>query len=308
MHKDHRDKFEVIAFHETSAKDFAQLDKELEQVKQQHWHGKDLPFPILLDSTGETIKTYGPTGYPTTILIDPEGTLVGEASAKTLEEKLPPIPMSVRIARALDRGIYLLINDVPLQMVIEQILPSQAQIPLRVDADAAKQAGVSLDTMIKVSLNTEVSLQSALNLLLEPHGLTYEVRDEGIVVVPAKSGARTAEPPSEPQKFAAARIERALAEKKLSFDFKDKPLQEVLEVFAESTGESFLLDLAARTAGKLDPRQAVSGTANDLPARQALAEVLKSVGLSFAVCHEVVVILPAAAPQSAKPSSSTEKQ
>ena len=77
-HKDHRDRFEVIAFHDASVKDFKELDQKLTTVKKTYWDGKDLPFPILIDATGKTVKDYGITGFPTTILIDPDGKLVGQ--------------------------------------------------------------------------------------------------------------------------------------------------------------------------------------------------------------------------------------
>ena len=98
-HEKHRDKFEIIAFHDGTVSDFPELDKKLESIKKSVWAGKDLPFPILLDSTGETIKTYDIHSFPTTILIDPEGKLVGEAGEDLLESKLPKLPAAVRAAR-----------------------------------------------------------------------------------------------------------------------------------------------------------------------------------------------------------------
>jgi hypothetical protein len=106
-HAKDRDKFEIIAFHDGTVKDFPELDKKLESIKKSLWAGKDLPFPILLDSSGETIKTYDIHAFPTTILIDPEGKLVGEADESALEAKLPKLPSNVRFARALDRTEWL---------------------------------------------------------------------------------------------------------------------------------------------------------------------------------------------------------
>ena len=90
-HKDHRDKFEILAFHVEFAKDFADYDKKMQNVKKNLWQGKDLPFPVLLDATKQTIEAFGITAFPTTILIDPEGKLVGEVGEEELEKKLPPI-------------------------------------------------------------------------------------------------------------------------------------------------------------------------------------------------------------------------
>ena len=99
-HEKHRDKFEIIAFHDGRVKDFPELDKKLESIKKSVWGGKDLPFPILLDASGETIKTFGIDKFPTTILIDPEGKLVGEAGEDALEAKLPKLPAAVRVPRS----------------------------------------------------------------------------------------------------------------------------------------------------------------------------------------------------------------
>lgn len=93
-HKDQRDRFEVLAIHDTSMKEFASLDAELKKLKEKRWDGKDLPFPILLDSSGETMEAYKVQALPTTVLIDPDGKIaqveVGHRGriTKTLEAKL----------------------------------------------------------------------------------------------------------------------------------------------------------------------------------------------------------------------------
>lgn len=87
-HEDQRDEFEILAFHDESAKDFAELDVKLKPITDRIWKGKHLPFPILLDSTGETVKLYGIEGFPTLVLIDPEGRIVGQGGEEMLEEVL----------------------------------------------------------------------------------------------------------------------------------------------------------------------------------------------------------------------------
>src|SRR5205823_2394235 len=88
-----RDKFEIIAFHDSavhgpSVKNFEQLDEKLKSAKEWYWRGRDLPFPVLLDSTGKTMKDFGIPGLPMMILIDPEGKVVGLARQEELEAKL----------------------------------------------------------------------------------------------------------------------------------------------------------------------------------------------------------------------------
>jgi hypothetical protein len=87
-HKDKRDQFEILAFHDASVKNFQELDKHLKSIILSKWNGKMLPFPILLDSTRTTIKNYGINSFPTLILIDPKGRVVPGGDEQELAEKL----------------------------------------------------------------------------------------------------------------------------------------------------------------------------------------------------------------------------
>lgn len=87
-HKDQRDRFEILAFHDARAKTFEELDGKLEPIIKDKWGGKALPFPILLDPSGDTIKDWGIRAFPTMILIDPEGKLVKGGGEKELEAAL----------------------------------------------------------------------------------------------------------------------------------------------------------------------------------------------------------------------------
>ena len=73
-----------------------QLDEKLAGFKADAWAGKDLPFPVILASgkrlgtgenapRGDLAKAYGVQGYPTTILIDREGKVVGRFHARDLK-------------------------------------------------------------------------------------------------------------------------------------------------------------------------------------------------------------------------------
>lgn len=84
--EDRRDAFEIIAFHNSGRPTFEALDPDLASCKTKHWKGRDLPFPILLDSTGDTTRELGVRSYPTVLLINPEGKLVrGNESKLRLE-------------------------------------------------------------------------------------------------------------------------------------------------------------------------------------------------------------------------------
>ncbi|MDH3591523.1 MAG: redoxin domain-containing protein, partial [Planctomycetota bacterium] len=83
-----RDRFVVLAFHDATVKNFAELDEKLEPIRKKRWGGKALPFPILLDPTRATIKAFGISAYPTNMLIDPAGRVVKGNAEKNLEQKL----------------------------------------------------------------------------------------------------------------------------------------------------------------------------------------------------------------------------
>ena len=45
-------------------------------------------FPLLFDGSGKTHKAWGVESYPTMLLIDPSGKLVGPASLEDLKKSL----------------------------------------------------------------------------------------------------------------------------------------------------------------------------------------------------------------------------
>lgn len=94
-YKDLRDRFEILAFHDKSAPSFQSLDPRLKELSEKHWKGAVPAFPILLDASGETVRSYGIRAFPTSLLIDPDGRLVtGNAAAEKLAEKLQEIRKS----------------------------------------------------------------------------------------------------------------------------------------------------------------------------------------------------------------------
>ncbi len=87
-HADKRDRFELVAFHDATGQNFAELDAKLVEIRKKYWGGKKLPFPVLLDKTGATIKDWDIMSFPTQVLIDPQGRLLGLANLETLERAL----------------------------------------------------------------------------------------------------------------------------------------------------------------------------------------------------------------------------
>lgn len=88
QHPELRNKFEILAIHESnSIKTFKELDEKNAKTEEEIWKGK-LPFPVLIDKDGKTVERYGIFAYPTLVLIDPDGKIVKGASLELLKEKL----------------------------------------------------------------------------------------------------------------------------------------------------------------------------------------------------------------------------
>jgi hypothetical protein len=286
-HKKDRDKFEILAFHDGTVKDFKELDQKTKGPREKYWNGRDLPFPVLLDATGQTIKDWGVRAFPTTLLIDPDGKLVGKAGEEELEKKLPPLPMSVRVAKGLDRNVGFSIEDPTLDGVCK-VLSRMGRVPVRLDEENLKAAGLRPDSLVPFTMAGSVSLRSWLALFLEADGLIYEQDDKGLVIRKGKPGAPSPSP-SRVQLSCARRIEKVL-DQKISFDFKEKPLAETARFFESKTQENFVLSPCDRKAGTLDPKMLVSGSAKDVPLREALTKLLGPLGVDYTIRDEVIVL------------------
>jgi AhpC/TSA family len=290
LHDKDRDKFEILAFHDGTVKDFKDLDSKVGRVRDLYWKGHDLPFPILLDATGKTIKDYDVHAFPTTILIDPQGKLVGEATEEQLEAKLTPVPLAARLARAMDKNVNFFFDDPTLTQAM-RMLSAQARVPIRLESKGLKTAAVDPDAKIPFKMSGMVSLRSALDLTLDGLNLDYLQDEKGILITARKTGAARTPDLSGLQRDCARRIDKVL-DGKVSFDFKDKPLEEVAQHFERLTNENFVLEPSARRAGLLDPKTTVTGSAKDLPLREGLRKLLEPVGIGFVVRDEVVALAP----------------
>ncbi len=290
-YREHRDKFEIIALHDTTAKDFDELDRKLAKTKENLWGGKNLPFPVLLDATGTTLKEFGVFMFPTQVLIDPNGTLVGMVSGtEALEEKLPPLSIATRLARALDRQVFCNVDDTPLSDAVKR-LSEAARVPIRLDEDALLKAGIAPGAVVPLTLGGRLSLRSWLNVLLDAPKLTFTRGDEALVITPRAPGQDPPLQDSDPQRRCAKRLDALLGDN-VEFDFKEATLADIVKQLERTTGESFILDPAARHADRLNPGTKLSGADAGRPLGEALKELLRPAQLTYLIRDELVLLTP----------------
>ena len=284
---DDRDKFVFLAFHDPHAKDFAELDQKLAPIVRDTWGGRELPFPILLDATGETVKEYGIRSWPTTILIDPAGNVV-RGTEESLRKHLPEVPMARRVPLALDRQVSVGFTDATKLNKFVEFLGQQAHLPIKFDEPALASAGITQEALIPLGMSGQVSLRSWLELGLQSLGLVAVPGPDGLIVTTPRADAPLRPEPTSAQRRVAERIGRKL-DTPASFDFLDKSLTEIVSHFEEQTGESFVLSPADRIAGRLDPKATITGKAEGVPLREGLKTLLSPLGIEAVVRDEVVI-------------------
>ncbi|MCE9584947.1 MAG: redoxin domain-containing protein [Planctomycetes bacterium] len=86
--RDDAAKFAILTVYDPAVKTWEEYEAKVSKVKAGPWGGEDLPFPVLLDSSGETWKAWGIEGLPVSVLLDPEGHIVKGGNDRVLEEKL----------------------------------------------------------------------------------------------------------------------------------------------------------------------------------------------------------------------------
>jgi hypothetical protein len=82
------DRFALLAFDGSPALDGEKFEASLGEASREHWGGRMPRFPVLHDRTGQTLRAWGVRAFPTSLLIDPEGRLVGQSSLAGLADRI----------------------------------------------------------------------------------------------------------------------------------------------------------------------------------------------------------------------------
>jgi thiol-disulfide isomerase/thioredoxin len=289
-HADERDKYVVLTVHAPDGKSFAEVDQKLVPIIRDIWNGRMMPFPILLDADGKIQETFGVSKWPTTLLFDPDGKLVGEIMPDYLEKKLQPIPLAVSLPRQLDRNTSIYFQEPTLKQAIANL-----KMWTRAEYDLDREALASLpqgeETKIPLTIAGQVSLRSALELLLDPVGLVAKVGPKGYVITRKPTGEPgSPAAPSDFQAKCAARIERKLKYSGYPYDFDKAPLEKVAAFFEQQSMENVVLDPKGRMQGKIDPKAPVTGSGKGEPMGKALEKLVAPLGLRVVVRDEVIVL------------------
>jgi thiol-disulfide isomerase/thioredoxin len=297
-HAADRDKFVILTIHDPQATDFAMLDEKLKPIIHRTWRGRSLPFPILLDTTGTTVKDYGVVHWPTVVLIDPDGRVVdvpqgiGLSAEDFLASKLPPLPAAVRIARALDRDLSLYVEDNQTLAELIKFYQTIGRIRIRLEPNELKVVGINETVKVPLKLGARLTLRAWLNLTLGPFGLTYIADGDGLRVVDRSGDNSGLSHPSSRQEKDNAFVAEAL-ERRVTFDFRAESLKQVVAALAAKTNESFVLDPVARRRGAINPEATAAGSAVDEPLSSALKRLLLPLGMTHVIRDEAVVLTTA---------------
>jgi hypothetical protein len=109
------------------------------------------------------------------------------------------------------------------------------------------------------------------------------------VVAPRKLRDSRSDKLSEHQRVAVKRLEKKL-DQKVNLRFLNKPLSDVARHLTMTSYDNFVLDPADRRAGLIDAKTIVNFSAQGIPLREALTQLLRPLKMGFVIRDEAVVL------------------
>lgn len=103
-----------------------------------------------------------------------------------LEQRSKLSPAELEIQRSLGKMVEARFENRPLSEVLDT-LGKMSGVNVYLDPQGLHAEGVTSDTPVTLSLQQPISLKSALNLLLEPHGLSYVIQNEVLRITSAQT-------------------------------------------------------------------------------------------------------------------------
>ena len=105
------------------------------------------------------------------------GAISPRAAENCKDQQRRRTEQEVEIEKKLRTPVSVAFRNMPLSQVLDR-LAKLADVNLHLDSEGLAKEGVSSDTPVTIELRQEVSLKSALNLVLDPLHLGYVVKDE----------------------------------------------------------------------------------------------------------------------------------
>jgi hypothetical protein len=194
--------------------------------------------------------------------------------------------------------------EVPLHDVLE-FLQAQHDMTIRLDESALEAAGIAADLPMTESVKG-ITLHSGLRLLLSKGRLSYVIRDDAFVITTEDEARRL----MQQGVINAEEVEHEFAKQRNSirdqraaktinvllqntrFQFTDAPLTNVVPKLVEQYDIPIEIDRARLARAGISPDVRCTWNVQDVPLGIVLQKLLASVGLTYAVEQERLVITP----------------
>ncbi len=115
---------------------------------------------------------------------------ISQSRARFSKQESKMSPAEARIWEQLRQPVSVDFQNRPLSEVIKT-LSEATGIPIHINQAALAAQGIKTDQPINLSLQSMITVRSALNLLLNEHGLDYDVQNDVLLITAAGSSAKT---------------------------------------------------------------------------------------------------------------------
>ncbi len=200
------------------------------------------------------------------------------------------------IAQAIVNISHVDVIDCPLPDCLDNVKDLH-KVPIQFDRAALKQAGIDPEKVVVTCEATKVTLRTALNLILQPHGLAAVIRFEVLLITTSGEAKRMVKEgaidlatlPSEVATANAKKIADGL-KPPVEVTFYELPLNEVVTFLRLQTEIPIYFDNDLVEAAHKDPQYHCTMNLKDVTFDSALRLTLRNLGLTFEVEEEYLRI------------------
>jgi hypothetical protein len=233
-----------------------------------------------------------------------EGKWYGEEASTPVGVEASSIPPAEsakeddEIQKRLRRPVSIHLNDMPLKTVLKDLRAFHG-IKIRLDRKALEDEGIDLHQPVTVFLE-DITLRSALHLMLHPLNLTFVVKEDAVWITP-----RTKTKKNQPglynlgfaddcgKKESPRQREREIERKlktPVTLDFTDAPLKSILADIRAWKDLNIYVDEAALAEHGISLDRPVTIKVDQVSLKGALRLLLQCKHLTYVIKDEVLVI------------------